>query len=379
MDYELCESSGTDDDLPPSRQYLIPKGERILGNGRSSVGSPTYCRKDMEAHIRHLEQEAYSAVLRAFKAQSDAISWEKEHLITELRKELRVSDDQHRELLTRVNGDEIIQSIREWRQAGGHQAARSTASQLVRDDVLSPTVSGGSRKRQKTSLAGQQMPGLSSMKYMQYPSIGPAGNHHHFSHSYSGAVAANDPAEAAAFDQLIGRKVLTRWPDDNSFYEAEIISYNPSSGKHYLVYDKGAANATFEWVDLKEISPEDIQWVDEDPGISLYSVHGGPGRGVKKSSSHGGVSSVGRGRGSVKSQNKREYLPPQNGFAKMDSDDIELLNTESLVQEVEKVFSLSHPDPLELEKAKKMLKEHEQALVEAIARLADASDVESED
>ena len=30
---------------------------------------------DMEAQIHLLEQEAYTAVLRAFKAQSDAISW----------------------------------------------------------------------------------------------------------------------------------------------------------------------------------------------------------------------------------------------------------------------------------------------------------------
>ncbi|QCE05212.1 EMSY N-terminal [Vigna unguiculata] len=69
----------------------------------------------MEAQIHQLEQEAYSAVLRAFKAQSDTLTWEKEDLITELRKELRVSDDEHRELLTRVNSDEIIHCIREWR------------------------------------------------------------------------------------------------------------------------------------------------------------------------------------------------------------------------------------------------------------------------
>lgn len=37
---------------------------------------------------------------------------EKEGLITELRKELRVSDDEHRELLTRVNSDDIIRRIR---------------------------------------------------------------------------------------------------------------------------------------------------------------------------------------------------------------------------------------------------------------------------
>lgn len=37
---------------------------------------------------------------------------EKESLITDLRRELRVSDDEHRELLSRVNADETIRRIR---------------------------------------------------------------------------------------------------------------------------------------------------------------------------------------------------------------------------------------------------------------------------
>lgn len=37
---------------------------------------------------------------------------EKESLITELRKELRVSDEEHRELLSKVNADDIILRIR---------------------------------------------------------------------------------------------------------------------------------------------------------------------------------------------------------------------------------------------------------------------------
>ncbi|XP_058003291.1 protein EMSY-LIKE 1 isoform X2 [Hevea brasiliensis] len=377
MGYELSDSSGTDDDLPP-HQNTIPKGERVVGNGRSVVGSAAYSRMhtDMEAQIHHLEQEAYSAVLRAFKAQSDAISWEKEGLITELRKELRVSDDQHRELLTKVNGDEIIRRIRQWRQAGGHQIARSSASQPVHDVVHSPSVSG-SHKKQKTSQMGQPMPGLSFMKYMQNPSTGPAGNHHYVSHSSSGALAANEHAEPASSDPLIGRKVWTRWPEDNSFYEAVITDYNPAEGRHALVYDMNTVNETWEWVNLKEISPEDIQWEGVDPGISLLGAHGGPGHGIKKSMRHVSYPSGGRGRGSIKGESRREFLPTQNGFTKKVSNDIELFNTETLVQEVEKVFALSHPDSHELEKAKRMLKEHEQALVEAIARLADASDGES--
>lgn len=70
------------------------------------------------------------------------------------------------------------------------------------------------------------MPGLSSMKSMQYPSSGPAGSRHFLNRSSSGALAANEPAEAATFDTLMGRKVWTRWPDDNNFYEAVITDYN---------------------------------------------------------------------------------------------------------------------------------------------------------
>ena len=74
--------TGTDDDLPPSHQNRIQRGGgRVAGNGRSAFigGSVPYPRMygetDMEAQIHHLEQEAYSSVLRAFKAQADAITW----------------------------------------------------------------------------------------------------------------------------------------------------------------------------------------------------------------------------------------------------------------------------------------------------------------
>lgn len=43
------------------------------------MGSVPYPRMygdtDMEAQIHQLEQEAYSSVLRAFKAQADLITW----------------------------------------------------------------------------------------------------------------------------------------------------------------------------------------------------------------------------------------------------------------------------------------------------------------
>lgn len=52
-------------------------GGRVAGNGRSFPPSAPFQRIqiDMEYEIHNLEQIAYGAVLRAFKAQSDALTW----------------------------------------------------------------------------------------------------------------------------------------------------------------------------------------------------------------------------------------------------------------------------------------------------------------
>lgn len=42
--------------------------------------------------------------------------------------------------------------------------------------------------------------------------------------SSSGALAIAQPNEA--LNALIGRKVMTRWPEDDNFYEAVITDYN---------------------------------------------------------------------------------------------------------------------------------------------------------
>lgn len=60
------------------------------------------------------------------------------------------------------------------------------------------------------------MPGASKM---QYPPI--TSGRGQFVNRIS------EPVEGASLDPLIGRKVRTRWPDDNNFYEAVITEYDP--------------------------------------------------------------------------------------------------------------------------------------------------------
>ncbi|CAN1263409.1 Protein EMSY-LIKE 3 [Linum perenne] len=406
MEYD---SSDTDDDVPPQLQNRFRSGMRPAGNGRAAVATsaPIPRISDMEIQIHNVEQEAYRSVLRAFKAQSDAITWEKESLITELRKELRVSDEEHRELLSRVNNDDMIRRIREWRKTSGPQSGMPNNAQPGHDRAPSPSVSA-SRKKQKTSQSvaslsmgapsptlhppmqastsslrrGPPPPSASRNKkpQMQYPSTGipETGRGQVANRASSGPFPPHEAAAPGSYDPLVGRRVWTRWPEDNSFYEALITDYKPEDGKHALVYDIHTADETWEWVDLKEIPPGDIRWEGDEPSNFRKGGRPGPGRENKKSMMRAGagVGPPGRGRGTMKGS-KKEVPLSQNGAGRRAVGDIEILHTDTLIKEVEKVFGANFPDPMEIEKAKKVLEDHEHALVDAIARLEDASDGES--
>ncbi|KAF8041040.1 hypothetical protein BT93_B3076 [Corymbia citriodora subsp. variegata] len=395
MDHDMPDSSsGTDDGLPPPHRSRFQRGH-AAGNGRSAVlgtASLPWIQDNMENQIYHIEQQAYCSILRAFKAQSDAITWDKESLITELRKELRVSDEQHRELLSQVHSEDIIQRIREWRKANGLQPGGPGTSRLIHDPAPSRNLSASHKKLKTTESVALStfapppaipslQPSPSAFRQGSHPggrskkpksnSTAGAGGRPQGAMGLSGAFVANS-------DSLIGKKVWTRWPDDNNFYEAVITDYNSVEGRHALVYDIDTANETWEWVDLREIPPSDIRWARNDHGIYNRGGHPGVSRGVKKSTSKGGaITGHGRGKGTTKGQTQKNIPSMQSGVGRKDLGDIELLNTDSLIKEVERVLGASPPNATEMAEAKRVLKQQEQALVDAISRLEDASDGES--
>ena len=78
------------------------------------------------------------------------------------------------------------------------------------------------------------MPGLSSVKSVQHASVAPAGGRHFANRSSSSALATNAPTAGATFDPFVGKKVWTRWPEDNYFYEAVITDFNPNDVSSWL-------------------------------------------------------------------------------------------------------------------------------------------------
>lgn len=372
------------------------RGPAVEKTRAAVVGTAPFHRmQNMEVEIHHIEQEAYSSVLRAFKAQSDVITWEMESLITELRKELRVTDDEHRKLLSRVNADDMVQRIREWRKVNALQPG-----------MLNRPTASASYKKQKTPQSGASLysgpppmalhqpvqPPSSAVKRVsgsglrtnklessvQHASTGFTGRDQVHKEGLGGASSTKELDRDNSSDPLIGRKVWTRCPEDNNFYEAVIGDFNAIEGRHALVYDAGTSNEAWEWVNLREISPNDIRWKQEDVGISHRGGRSGLGRGIKKSMACGGITTgSGRGNGILKGQSKNELHPSQYDIGRKALNDLEILHTDTLVKEVDKVFSSSHADPMDIEKARKVLKDHEQALLDAIAKLEGISDGES--
>ncbi|CAI9281458.1 unnamed protein product [Lactuca saligna] len=164
---------------------------------------------------------------------------------------------------------------------------------------------------------GQIMGGGSSLK-MQYPPSGPSGWGQLGNRVTFGPVA-NESAETSAFSPLIGRKVRTRWPDDNNFYEAIITDDNPV-----------------------EISLEDIQW------WIRYSVHG-MSRPVGCDNGPGGGGGAVRGRGLPKSQavaaSRKDFPRSQNGIGKKGRENIQSLHTHTLIGDLVKMAMVNTNGP----------------------------------
>ncbi|CAA7399208.1 unnamed protein product [Spirodela intermedia] len=241
----------------------------------------------MNLRVHSIEMEAYGAVLRAFVAQSDVLSWGKEELISELRKELRVSDFEHREILAKVNADESIKAIR-----ASHKDADFPQEPLTGSGYALESAGRVPCKRLKGSGANTS----SSPRYLPSPK----------------------PASPA---------VLL-----------------PTAHRRHDQRDNGAARVY--------------------PQVN-------PGRELKPSSHEKQRSSLRKGRGSLAAHPLDQgsiYL--RESSSDLGPDVIEIHATEELIHEVESVCRGENPDPLQVERAKSMLREHERALVRAIARLA---------
>ncbi|GJP62493.1 hypothetical protein CLOP_g16396 [Closterium sp. NIES-67] len=129
---------GSDDDAYPSPPKRLGRGSSVRGSNLSTTaaaaavaaaaaagvagagmvgGAEGACGMEgveegggagsaWEGMLQQLEREAYLAVIRAFGAQSEAITWAKERLMSDLRKELNIQDEVPHAAVARARGRE---------------------------------------------------------------------------------------------------------------------------------------------------------------------------------------------------------------------------------------------------------------------------------
>nr|CAN65824.1 hypothetical protein VITISV_016508 [Vitis vinifera] len=164
MTSRIEESSGTCKGLQMQRTNSS-RCHRAYGSTQMARVKESHGRDNMDVtcEIHRMEMEAYNAVLRAFIAQSSVLSWSKEGLITELRKELNVTDIEHRELLMKIDSNESIRMIREWRK-GTSYAQEPPPSKMNTAGIVPSSERYAAQKKLKTSHTSVPM----SQKYISH-------------------------------------------------------------------------------------------------------------------------------------------------------------------------------------------------------------------
>ncbi|BBN19423.1 hypothetical protein MPTK1_8g10600 [Marchantia polymorpha subsp. ruderalis] len=337
--------SGTDDDHPAEifhKQPLQAQGARGPVGKRSARGRTSEPLPVMEdTDLAMLELEAYTAVLRAFGAQPTALTWSKERIMCDLRKELRISEEQHRQLAKELEARQLqgsldispsatisdmhlaINSLRPASSTGiPHLRTKSNISHVLgpqASDVVAPhqkLLSQPSLEtaRSQTGGRGKNLRLMTPPSNLQRRCSLSSGNP--TTRLMSGGTSSskshlkledrNEGPNLQLWQNFqkvsthfkgpdkpsMGQKVQRWWPDEKKFYDAVIVEYDEESGKHALAYDMRTPQQSIEWVDLKAI-PRFVRYVEEPPvsilGVNLKSpIPRGRGRGrTKVISGHG--------------------------------------------------------------------------------------------
>ncbi|CAK0779853.1 hypothetical protein CVIRNUC_004871 [Coccomyxa viridis] len=273
--------------------------------------------------LADLQKEAYRAVLRAVAATQ--LDWSKEKLLTDLRKELGISSQEHFMVLEKVMSDKEVEALRENRPPEGQAQPDAGLGKKRKDSaplsgarpekklskkprhlelqevglespstpaaMASPadTPLGGLGPGQRMSRPGQltgsypgtggfdvkrgpgrpagRMDGIQSADVKRGPGRPPARSAPGLSSTVGrpGRKAKSGLAAASyTTNELVGRKIWRYWPlEENPWAEGLITDYREDTEEHCIVYNISTPDEAFEWFRIKDASsPEEYQLVE---------------------------------------------------------------------------------------------------------------------
>ncbi|CAJ2672010.1 unnamed protein product [Trifolium pratense] len=321
---------------------------------------------NMEQNIHCLEIHAYSSLLKAFIAQSELLTWGKEELLTEIRKELRIADSEHGEILTRINSDETVKWIREQRKMASHSHAQAYNNANTTGCPSAPIGNSVIRLKAPPSIASYPRKNIphsqDSLSSIQIPSSMPLSK--------------------------IGRNVTVLKYNDN-LTTVQFVHGNAEPPKEMFNYD-----AQLSPIGRGSVPKGNCQFVhgSTEPPKEMFNYDAQlPPPGGRESMAKGncqfvhgnaeppkekfnyGVQLLPSGRGSVPKgnyHNKQPFHPSEPPVLNNKPDVIRLRPTHRVIHGVENMlFNRENPEPVAIERAKQTLHEQERDLLEAIGKL----------
>uniref|UniRef100_A0A0E0M7Z7 ENT domain-containing protein n=1 Tax=Oryza punctata TaxID=4537 RepID=A0A0E0M7Z7_ORYPU len=300
--------------------------------------------RDTAFQIHCLERSAYASVLRAFFAQSELLSQSQAKLLTKLRKKLRISDVELREVLVNVTSNEYIKSLRKCSLANNSglkdpafDARAMVPDKIVKDGQVFTSFTNCISLSQESQISLRAMPSVrsvdilgSSHRTRKEPCLDP--------HAVFPTEKLKSGNECALSSVQV--KCSTRDPLDTKTLPCEVktdCTQSPIQVKH------NQANAGHVPLCIHQDMKASMTRKTEVPDVT-------------------GSKSL-------------TVIVSTAGNIEHDFDIIKLDLTPSLLSKVEELFR-EKPNPDDLETAKAILKEHEKVLLDALLKLSEVSYVE---
>lgn len=183
-----------------------------------------------------VEADRHRVHLRAMFSVSTGVQG-KEKLLTDLRKELNITNDQHAQFLGKVMEDEVVLHVRE---KGANAKVSKDLRKKVEGSRPSFVIGGGSSASKK--LKKEKTKSLNSL----------------------GASSQKKTGTGARIDEYVGKKVKRWWQDEGAWFDGIVTDYKPEQG-HCIVYDFNTENESFEWYDIRKATPDECVITDGTP------------------------------------------------------------------------------------------------------------------
>mmetsp|Transcript_18609 Transcript_18609/g.35454 ORF Transcript_18609/g.35454 Transcript_18609/m.35454 type:complete len:311 (-) Transcript_18609:699-1631(-) len=192
--------------------------------------------------------DAYTSVMKAFFDLGE-LSWTKDSVLTDLRRELGITSDEHDDIKQMIVREANFRSVsRGHIQGGVHATKKQKPSPAPPPE---PTRHGHSS--QSGSKVLPPLPKAASKKSMAKDAPAPARTP---TQQGRGQKVVLPLAPGADPSTLIGEKV--RWLWDGNWCDCVISDYDLNCNKHCLVFDFNTGNETWEWVELGSLSTKEL-------------------------------------------------------------------------------------------------------------------------